>query len=283
MRKALTILVLMAFLVACTVAPAPKEPAAPAADVAPAPEPVKSMEEERKPVLEDDTAARLAKEQEQKIIETLESPPKLPPRDRTTAVEQMWNTFTTLSSYQFKTPQGAYFVRGDKIKSVPFNAIVKHDFSQGSQFWRQIYIDEIILDRGAKTATGYCAGLSQDVNRQCANLQLHDVPFTLSYDEFATKLPEDWVKEYINQIPTHEEAEKYYLKSLLTTRVQFKDGTEMSFFPKAGLPVQIIPQGRNLDKIIFDDIVVNQVRPEDIAHRSKKDIPVEEQFYKPRY
>ncbi len=287
MNKFLALAVLL-LIIACSpqqpVTTAPQEPV-----VAVATEPVppvvadirEASEEPEKAVLDTETAERLAQEQAEKARETLEHPPKLEPRDRTTIVEQLWQTFSELESYQFKTAYGAWFVRGDQVRYLPFKPISKTNFKQENNVFKEVYIDEVIFSAGSQTATGFCTGASEESNIHCEGLRLHDIPFTLAYTDFMIKLPSDWVKEYLNEAPVSEDAGKYYVKSVLTTRVQFKDGTDWYFNPKAGLPVQII-RG-SLNKITFDDIVVNQVPPEKVIHRSRKDIPPEEPFYETNY
>ncbi len=296
MKQLIAAIVLALFLISCTapqsalderaeekvMAPAEgetpaEEPEAPVAD-----EQVES-EEERRPSLNDDLAERLAAEQAAKIEESLGTVQKVEPRDRVTGIERMYETFKGIASYQFKTAKGKYFVRGEKVKFLPSDPFMKTNVQKGDKLYRQIYIDEIIMDVPERLATGYCIGVEDDTSSQCAQLGLDDIAFSLPFDEYKTKLPQDWVVEYLNQVPTVEDAEKYYVKGLLTTLLRFTDNTEMYFFPKAGLPVQVVPKGDPLKKQVYDDIVVNQVNPEDVIHRSRADIPAYEAFYKPNY
>lgn len=279
MRYAIALVaVALLVLAACKAPEAPPTP-----EVAPSlPAPAEKIEEAPPAApAEDDTAERLAEEQKEKIIEYLETPPKLEPRDRTTIVEQMWDIASKLESYQFKTLAGAWFVRGEKVKHVPFNAIRKTDVMAGGTKYREVFIDEVFFDREERTATGYCTGWDENVRKQCASLGILDIAFPLSYDELMIKLPEDWVKEYLGEVPTEEEYEKYYVKNVLTNKAVFKDGVQMFFNPRAGLPLQIILGP--LDKVSFDDLVINQVRPEQVVHRSRSEIPPEEMFYQPKY
>jgi hypothetical protein len=241
-----------------------------------------SVEEPPEPVpVDDGTAERLAQEQAERIIESIETVQKLPPRDRTTIVEQMWQAFSGIDSYQYRSPKGVYYVRGTKIKLWPYEPIIKRNVQAEDKIIKEAYIDEIFIDRQTQKATGYCTGRLVDAKAHCADNQLFDVPFSIPYSEVNTKLPEDWLKEYVNQMPVDEEPDKYTIKNILTTRVVFSDEVEMYFFTKAGLPIQIIKS--RLERINYDDLVINRVRPEDIIHRTKAEIPPEEPFYRPQY
>lgn len=296
MKQLIIAIVLALFLMSCTAPqtglPEQREDGkvmAPAEGELPAEEPEQAIdeqvesEEERRPSLQDDTAERLAAEQAAKIEESLGTVQKVEPRDRVTGIERMYETFKGISSYQFKTAKGKYFVRGEKVKFLPSDPFMRTNVQKGDKLYRQIYIDEIIMDVPEKLATGYCIGVEDDTSSQCSQLELDDIAFSLPFDDHIIKLPQDWLKEYLNQVPTVEDAEKYYIKGLQTTLLSFNDKTELYFFPKAGLPVQVIPKGDALKKQVYDDIVVNQVNPEDVIHRSRADIPAYEAFYKPKY
>jgi len=294
MKKLLAMLVLLTVLAACNQqqqldkrADVPAaEPAAEPAVVVQEPEPaviVETPEEdaEEPPVLDDGTAERLAQEQADKIAESLETVPKATPSDRTTVVEQMYETYQGLKSYQFRTFEGTYFVRGEKVRMIPRNAIRMLKVTFNGKEYRDVYIDEITFDREEKIATGYCFGFEEDVNRQCAHFELHDIPFPLVYTAHMRKLPDEWVKEYLNKVPVNEEYEKYYVNDMETTRVYFPDGIQMFFNPRAGLPVWVLFP--NDEKTVYEDIVINRARPEDVIHRSRKDIPQTELFTLPKY
>jgi hypothetical protein len=296
MKQLIAAVVLALFLISCTApqaslpeqredkkAMAPAEGELPAEEPEPAVDEQAESEEERRPSLKDDTADRLAAEQAAKIEESLGTVQKVEPRDRVTGIERMQETFKGIASYQFKTAKGKYFVRGEKVKFLPSDPVMKTNVKKGETLYRQVYLDEIILDVQEKIATGYCIGAEDDTSSQCAQLKLHDIAFPLPFDEYIIKLPQDWLLEYVDDVPVVEDHEKYYVKGLQTTLLKFKDGTELYFFPKAGLPVQVVPLGDALKKRSYEDLVVNQVNPEDVIHRSRADIPAYEAFYKPAY
>lgn len=279
MKKLLALLLLFV-LVACTAKQAMPEQKTPEATPV-APEAAPAAPEAVPDQMPDDTAARLAREQEERIIEAVSHPPKVPQREKSSIVKQMLAAFSIIESYQFKTPQGVYYVRGDNVRFLPFNAIRKSGVWQGTVRYPEIYIDEVIVDRETKTATGYCTGVASDAEHHCVGLKLYEIPFSLNYTEVAPKLPQDWAEEYLTAEVIDEEYQKYYIKSIETVRVRFKDGTEMYFLQKAGLPIRIVKGP--LELYAFDDLVINQARPEDVMHRSRSEIPQEELFYRPRY
>ncbi|MEM4240103.1 MAG: hypothetical protein QXM31_03550 [Candidatus Woesearchaeota archaeon] len=284
MRKFIALLVLL-MLAACAsekpIEPAaPAEPAAqPAQAEAVAPEP--AAEEEARPAPADGLAERLAREQAEKIAESIEHVQKLPLRERKTIVSEMMDVYSTLDSYKFKSSVGTFFVRGNKVRIILRTPINKRIFTQGSTRYPEIFVDEVILDRVRKEATGYCFGFTEKVTNECANLKLFDTPFNLSYDEIAVKMPDEWLAEYLHAEAVEEEHEKYFINSIETIRVRFKDGTEMYFFPRAGLPVKVVKGP--LELFEYENIVPNQARPEDVIHRSRESIPATELFYKQIY
>jgi hypothetical protein len=284
MKRFLAFLVLLA-MVSCAVPQAPPkaapEPTAqPVQEVPPAEEAIADEPEPSSPP-EDDLAERLAQEQAEKIAEQLETPPKLEPRQRTTIGQQMWDIYSGIDSYQFKALTGAWFVRGEKVKYIPYKAIRLRDITIQGKLYRDAYADEIIFDRNDMTATAYCTGHDENIRQPCANLDITDKPFLLPYEPNMIKLPDNWLKEYKDKQPTLEEYEKYYVKNVLTTKAVYSDGVELYFFPKAGIPLQVV-EGP-LRKTVYDDIVVNQVRPEDVIHRSRSEIPEGELYFRQKY
>jgi hypothetical protein len=284
MRKFLAFLVLLA-MISCTVPQAPPEAAPepiaqPIEEAQEAPEELVAEEPPRAPPA-DGLAERLAQEQAEKIAKQLETVTKVEPRQRTTIGQQMWDVYSGIDSYQFKALTGAWFVRGEKVKFIPYNAIRLRDITIHGKLYRDAYADEIIFDREEKIATGYCTGNDENIRQPCANLDITDKPFPLPYEPNMIKLPDDWLKEYRERQPTLEEYEKYYVKNVLTTKAVYSDGVELYFFPKAGIPLQVV-EGP-LKKTVYDDIVINQVRPEDVIHRSRSEIPEGEIYYRPKY
>ena len=238
----------------------------------------RAEKQERKQVLDDSLKEKVIQEQEKRIVEAVQNPPPLPQRNRTTVAGEMWKTFSGIDSYKFKTFTGAYYVRGDKVRIVLRSPITKRGVTQNGKNYPEIIVDEVILDRTARSAIGYCFGITEQTRNNCANLELSDsTGFSLPYEEFAIKMPEDWVKEYMTEKVTEEESQKYFLGTIETTKVKFNDGVEMYFYPKAGLPIKIIKGPQEM--IVFDSLIPNQARPEDVIHRARNSIPPTELFY----
>ena len=281
MKKAFALSFLLFFLVACGQQPEPEIPepsSAVVVELQPEPEP----EPEPEPVIETETAERLAEEQKEIIIETIEHPPKLEVRDRTTIAEQMWEIYQGLDSYQFKTETGDWFARGEKVRLLPFDAFRRTDVKgTDGESYHEVFIDEIIFDREEKTATGYCTGDDDTTRRQCAAKGIFDIALVLDYTEFMIILPDDWVKAYLDVQPVDEDYAKYFIESRETFRVEYPDGVEMFFFPRAGLPLKVVKSA--MESYRFDKVVINQVRPEDVIHRAREDIPAKEYFYNQNY
>jgi hypothetical protein len=289
MKKIFAFFVLL-LLVACGApkeqAPAVPNETAPAAEpAAAAPEPViaeqSQVEVESKPLPDDAVKEKVIQEEQERIAAEVEHIQPLPQRNRTTVVGEMLNTYNTIDSYQFKTSKGTYYVRGDKVRFLPIKTINVRNFIRGATKYPEIFVDEVIFDRTDKTATGYCFGFDEETRRECESLKMPDIPFNLSYSEYFTKMPDDWSKEYASQAVGDEEHEKYFLNSIETTRVAFKDGTEMFFSPLAGVPIKVVKGP--LESYTFDSLVINRVRPEDVIHRTRAQIPPNEVFYKPIY
>lgn len=288
MRKLLALFVLL-MLVACG-APKEQAPAVPNETVT---EPVVAapseqvvvdrgqVQVERQQAFDDGVKEKVIKAEEERIVEAITHPEPLPQRNKTTVVGDMMNTYKTIDSYQFKTSKGTFYVRGDKIRYLPRTAINKRNIVLSEVKYSEIFVDELIFDRTDKTATGYCFGFSDEVRRECDSLKLMDKAFNLSYDEFVIKMPDDWLTEYLRLSVGDEEHGKYFLNSVETTRVVFKDGIEMFFFPDAGLPIRVVKGP--LEMYAFDNLVINRVRPEDVIHRSRDQISPNEAFYKPIY
>jgi hypothetical protein len=278
--KRLIALLIVLLLSACGT-PQPSEPAAAEPVVA---EPVveaQPVQEEQAPATEDDTAERLAEEQEQKIIEVISQPQNLTARERKTIAGEMFDIFNTLDSYKFKSLKGTFFVRGDKARILLRNPVTMRGVMQGTTRYSEVLIDEVILDRAKKEAVGYCFGETEQTRNECGALEIFDTAFNISYSDFYIKMPDDWLKEYLNVPAVDEEYEKYFVNSVETVRVKFKDGVEMFFFPRAGLPIKVVKS--KLDSYEYDNLVPNQARPEDVIHRSRESIPATESFYKQIY
>ncbi len=270
------------------VAVPPSEPTAPSEPVAvPPSEPaaVPVVEPAEEPVIAakpaDDLAERLAEEQEQKIIEALSQPQHLPLRNRTTIVADMWAVYKKLDSYHYKSPKGLVLIRGDKLRYLPVKQIHLVNVVYDGKTYNDVFIDEIIFDRAKKTATGYCSGYVSDIAKQCITLGLSEVPFTLLYDQYRPKTPDDWSQEYMSQTVIDEEHGKYFIKGVETVRVKFGDGTEMYFNPSVGLPVKIVKGPLEITE--YDGLIPNRVRPEDVVHRLRSSIPPMDAFYRQIY
>lgn len=282
--KLFSILTLLILLVSCAPAPSKEKLVS---------EPVIGPEEKPKPKVQikpptkpdEELAEKLAKEQEEKIKEEISKIPKFEPRDRVTAIEQFWMMYAqNITSYQFRYPgKGAYFVRGDKAKLLPDDAIILSSYTdEEGKVWRQARLDAIYLDLNEKTAVGYCEGIyEEEINKVCAKKELYDKPFKVNYSDYKIELPHEWMLAYQDKAPVREEQDKYYIKGRQTTMLAFSDGVQFFIDPRNGLPVRVVVG--SLNKHDFEDLVVNQVRDVDVKHRKKSEIPQEEFFYKPKY
>jgi hypothetical protein len=284
MKKLLALLMLL-ILAACS-APTPSEPAAAPEPVAAAPsEPTAEERQdviiERQQALNDETKEAVIEAEEQRIAEAVAKPQALPPRPRTTIMDNLLATYNSIDSYQFKTEKGTYYVRGDKARFLPRNVINKRNFVQNDVKYPEVFIDEIVFDRADKNAIGYCFGFEDNVRRDCQNLELVDKGFFLPYNETMPMLPDDWLKNYAKIAVGDEQEEKYFLNSIETTRIAFKDGVVMFFFPAAGVPIKVVKGP--LESFTFENLVINRVRPEDVIHRTRDQISPNEVFYKPIY
>lgn len=286
MKKLLVLLIILV-LVACARQPAtleqraPAENATPAVTVTPAENIAPAVEvtpAEQREEADEELRQKVIAQEEARIQEALAHPEKFAPRNRSNTVgDALSDTFSTIKSYQYRTTRGTFFVLGDKIRYVLTDPIRITHVSRAGENYSEIYLDEVIIGRGAKTATGYCAGFTDAVRKQCANLQLFDLDFPLVYDSYNPKLPEDWSREFSAKEVSNEGEQKYYLNSIETTLVQFADGTAMYISPKAGLPIKVVTEP--LVSTTFDNLVVNQVKPENVIHRSRADIPPDEVFH----
>jgi hypothetical protein len=242
---------------------------------------VESPPEQREtmPVPSDDLRQKVIAQQEERIEDSLAHPEKFTPRNHTNEVGKlMADAAPSLQSYQFRTSKGTFYVRGGLVRYLLLTPLLKHNVQRDSVNYTELYLDEIIVDRNAKTAKAYCFGFTDTTRKQCARIQIADLDFALPYDEANPKLPEDWAREFETKEVTGSDEQKYYLNSVETTRLQFLNGSELYILPKAGLPIKVV--FGPLDAITFDNFVINQVRPEDVVHRSKSDIPPQEPFYK---
>ena len=228
---------------------------------------------------DEDLRQKVIAQQEQRIEESLAHPEKFAPRNHTNEVGELIEAAEpSLQSYQFRTSKGTFYVRGGVVRYLLLSPILKHNVARDSVNYTELYLDEIIVDRNAKTAKAYCFGFTDTTRKQCARLQLADIDFDMQYDVANPKLPEDWAREFASKEVTASDEQKYYLNSIETTRLQFPNGGELYMLPKAGLPIKVVVSP--LEGYTFDNFVINQVRPEDITHRSKTDIPPQEAFYK---
>ena len=206
-----------------------------------------------------------------------------------TDMERLTATFAQkITGYKYAYKANWHYIRGDKIKLKLRDAVLATNVNVGGTHYMLFYYDNIYLNKRDKTSAGYCEGTSVRLGKeQCITLKLEEVPFPLSYETFKTKLPEEWLFEYIGKTPSEAGVNKYYYAGRKVTKLVFDDEentgqeTRMYFDETIGLPIRVeIAQGeRILELYSYEDLSSNTVREEDVTHRKPSDVPSTEVFY----
>lgn len=208
--------------------------------------------------------------------------------ENSTDIERLTAVFAQkITGYKYAYKANWHYIRGDKIKLKLRDAVLATNVQVGGTHYMLFYYDNIYLNKRDKTSVGYCEGTGIRLGKeQCITLKLEEVPFPLSYETFKTKLPEEWLFEYIGKTPSEAGVNKYYFAGRKVTKLVFDDeetGTEtrMYFDETIGLPIRVeIAQGeRILELYSYEDLSSNTVREEDVTHRKPSDVPSTEVFY----
>ncbi len=212
---------------------------------------------------------------------------KITPDESKTAYENLLSTFAQkVTGYKYVYNANWYYVRGDKIRTKLHDAVPVLRINIGGTYRPLYYYDNVYLDKKEKIATGYCEGTDLRLGDQCLTLKVTDVAYPLIYADYKTKLPEEWLFEYLDQTPSEVGESKYYLSGRKVTKIVFEDEdtgkeTRMYFDLVTGLPIkiEIIQNGDMIDSYSYDYLSANTVREEDVIHRKASDIPSSENFY----
>lgn len=251
-------------------------------------EPAEEIKEEPK-----EEAAEETEEEKTETNQTKVGPAPAPKNatilsENSTDMERLTATFAQkITGYKYAYKANWHYIRGDKIKIKLRDAVLATDVTVGGTRYLLFYYDNVYLNKKDKTSVGYCEGTSVRLGReQCITLNLEEVPFPLSYETFKTKLPEEWLFEYIGKTPSEAGVNKYYYAGRKITKLVFDDEetgkeTRLYFDETIGLPIRVeIAQGeRILELYSYEDLSSNTVREEDVTHRKPSDVPSTEAFY----
>ena len=215
-------------------------------------------------------------------IETIE---ENEPMERT-ALYDFLDTFAKkVTGYQFVHKGDEYSVKGTKVKIVLDTPGVVRDIKLNGVRYGLFYYDTIYVDRVAKTAVAYCEGIETELNRQCTQMNLYDVPYAVPFSEFNIVLPEDWLFTYLDQTPARIDADKYIIQGRSAVSLTFRtgdDSTELFFDDVTGLPFRAhqLKYGNTVNRVDYEHLSANKVRDVDVIHRSYSEIPSSDYFYK---
>jgi len=212
-----------------------------------------------------------------------EQPAEEPKRElpKTQLEELMAAYAQKVKSYTYWYESDKYLIRGDKTKVRLANVVKITNSDIAGKHYPLFYIDNVYL--AEQKATGYCEGTDHQYGRQCAMLEIKDIPYDLYYKDYIHKTPADWLFEYYGKEPTRIEAGKYYIKGRqVTVAVWEEEGVEtiMYFDERLGLPLRV-EIGADPTKEVYDygALAANIVREADVTHRNVGEIPAEEAFY----
>lgn len=203
-----------------------------------------------------------------------------------TEIEKLLATFAQkVTGYKYSYKSNWYYLRGDKLRIKLGDAVPITGVSAGGNYFSLYYYDNVYMNRKDKTAFGYCQGTDPRIGAgQCVSLKIVDISYPLSYAAYKTKLPEEWLFEYLGRTPSEIGPSKYYVSGKRTTKLTFQDEdheTRLYFDEVAGLPIRIeLVKGNQLiDSYEYEDLSANTVRDEDVTYRKTSEIPSTEAFY----
>ena len=254
--------------------------------------PAKTQEEPVEVKEESKVESKVEEQEEAKEAEEKETPSAPSPKNITiseedkTAIETLLETFAQkVNSYKFSYKANWYYVRGDKMRAKLRNAVPVTGVSAGGQYFSLFYYDNVYMNKKEKTAFGYCEGTDIRLGKgQCVSLRIENIPYPVSYDAYKTKLPEEWLFDYLGKTPFEIGQSKYYVSGKRTTKVVFQDEgqeTRMYFDEAIGLPIriEIVKDKQVIDSYEYEDLSSNTVRDEDVTYRKSSDVPSTEVFY----
>lgn len=207
-----------------------------------------------------------------------------PPQERTKMYKFLDAFAGKVTGYEFDYKGDIYSVKKTRYKIVLKTPAIVKEVSFGDIKKSLFYYDTIYVDRASKTAIAYCEGHSSQVNTQCSQLELYDLVYPVTFQDYDITLPEDWLFSYLDKEPKTWDENKYYIESRASITVTFAGDpeVELDFDPGSGLVIRADQKRGNqlVARYDYTDLVTNKVRDFDVEHRSKSEIPSEETFYK---
>ncbi|MBI4146187.1 hypothetical protein HY489_02510 [Candidatus Woesearchaeota archaeon] len=220
---------------------------------------------------------------EQPVAPTAVQEEQTTPAEQSGIMYQLLDTFAKkVTGYQFIRNKDDYLVRGQRAKiKLDKLVLLKNIALPNGTTLGFYYYDTVYVDRTTKTATAYCEGHTDYVNRQCAQYNLYDLPLTVNYSKYNIMLPEDWLFANLNQTPARTEKDKYYVDGRRVLLVAFSD-LELYFDTTNGLPIRADQKSNNalIKREDYESLASNKVRDIDVRHRTKEEIPSSETFYR---
>ncbi len=240
----------------------------------------KAEQEEKQAMPEKETIPQTLKEDIKDSIQEISIAPSL----KRTRMYTFLDLFAKVTGYEFQHNEDKYYVKGTRYKIILGRAVIVKDVSFGDIKKSLFYYDTVYVDRATKTAMAYCEGQTSQINKQCEQMQLFDLPYPAPYSNYNTLLPEDWLLNNLNNEPDFIEQNKYYVEGRATSFAKFngKPDLELSIDPGTGLVIRAEQKNGNvlLEKYDYSRIVADKVRDVDVRHRSKSEIPNDEVFYR---
>jgi len=207
--------------------------------------------------------------------------------DASTLLGQLMKTYTEkVNSYKYQYNSNWYYVLGNDVKIKLSNAQQFSGMSINGTHYPVIYVDTVYMNMINKTTTGYCEGSDPNLGlRQCAQLELIDVPYPLSYANYYTKRPDEWLFEVYTLDPeVKTETGYYYLGPRKVRRLEYTIGitkTIMYYDEKIGLPVKVEQYVNDqFSKLwLYDFLSINTVKEKNMRHRLANETSSKEDFY----
>lgn len=217
-------------------------------------------------------------------VSDVEETVTLPAQYRTKMYQFVDTYAKRVRSYEFFLDKNHYSYKNDKFRVILSTPVQVKDVVFGDLKKSLYYYDTIYVDRVGKTVVAYCEGHEEEVNRQCAELEIYDLAYPLPYTDHNIALPHDLLFRYVDFEPDSLDANKYYIKGRASTTVKFNGNTtiELHIDPETGLPIRFdqLKGSQLIKRTDFEKLASNKIRDVDVLHRSKNEIPSSELFYK---
>ncbi|MBW2986625.1 hypothetical protein KY333_04615 [Candidatus Woesearchaeota archaeon] len=228
-----------------------------------------------------------AEDEVEETEEVEETPKESASINASTLVGQLMKTYTEeVESYKYFYHSNWYHVLGNDIKITLSNSQQFSAMSRNGSHYPVVYVDTIYMNLINKTTTGYCEGSDPNLGlRRCAELELVDLPYPLSYANYYTKRPDEWLFEVYTMDPdVKTETGYYYLGPRKVKRLEYTQGiikTIMYYDEKIGLPVKVEQYVNDqFSKLwLYDFLSINTVKAKHVRHRTADEISSKEEFY----